>query len=148
MATAKDKEKKSGSEKLLKYMGSADARTFSKTDSFGGRLQGGLGVDLEFTVENNHVADVSDLDDDALELLMEEQERDGSGGFIPAFVEVTNKRKVPDNEWQKRWRPRNLPDPRNVSAVLGSDDEGVHTSGLGEGSTSTTGSGTGASTNP
>lgn len=142
-----DKEKadeKAGGTRLVKYMGSSDERNFKASDNFGGRLQGGLGQDLVFNEANNHVAEVN-LDPEAYELFMAQQERDGVGGFIPAFVDVTGKRKVPDNEWQKRWRPQGLTDARQTSAVVNTD-EAVSTSGIGEGSTSTTGAGTGAST--
>lgn len=112
------KGKKAGNVTTIKYMGSSDVRKLRASDDFGGRLQGGFGYDVEFSVANNHTVDFEGIDSDALELLLEEQERNGAGDFIPAFADVTDARRVPENEWQKRWRPRGLPSGRNAGAMV------------------------------
>jgi hypothetical protein len=142
-ADEEKKTKKGANVRTIKYMGSSDERYLNATDDFGGQLQGGLGADLAFTVENNHMADV-ELDEDALGLLLAEVERDGTGAFVPAFKDVTDMRKIPENEWQKRWRPRGLPDARAANAVV--NEPGVAPSGASvanAGTTATGGSGTG-----
>lgn len=102
----------------IKYMGSSDIRSFSANDNFGNRLQGGLGVDLEWNNQTGENPISVSLDQDALDLVMAEQERAGNGGFIPAFQDVTGMRKLPDSEWQKRWQPQGLPDARLGGSVV------------------------------
>lgn len=119
----KPKEKATPAVVRIKYMGASDSRTLSASDTFGDRVPDGLGVDLEFSEANGFIEEVEGLDPEILKLLLDEQyERDGTGDFIKAFKDVTDDRVVPDNEWQKRWRPRGLPNAREVRASVGGPD--------------------------
>lgn len=120
---AKTDEKKSASNVVrIKYMGASDTRQIPASDTFGGRVPDGIGVELEWSPENDHLLDIEGLEPEILELLLDQYERDGSGDFIPAFKDVTGTKTVPDNEWQKRWRPRGLPNAREVRASVGGPD--------------------------
>jgi hypothetical protein len=141
--------KKKGKAVLYKYMGGSNTRTIDAKSNFGGRLPDGIGVDLEWNEANGWVCDVSDVDEEARELLLSEQERAGDGGFIPAFQDVTGNKRMPDNVFQERWMPIPGGDARTVNAMVAG--ESVPTSGLGEASASSSGpgtttTGTGAST--
>jgi len=122
----KTDEKKSGVLRI-KYMGASDIRIIEADDTFGGRVPDGIGVRLEWNADksdpnfNDHLVEVEEgaIDPEVLDLLLSDQyERDGTGDFILAFKNVTTVKVVPDGEHAKRWRPRGLPDAREVKAVV------------------------------
>ena len=101
--------------RLLKYMGTADERTFAKSDDYGGQLPNGVGVNLKFSAENNWVVDADEvgLSSEVVEVMI-------ANGDVK---DVTEAKKVPLNEHQKMFLGmKGSEDQDDVLGVSDSDD--------------------------
>lgn len=81
-------------ERKVKYMGTSDVHTLEKGEDWDGRLAEGLKSDLVFDKSNKWTVDVSDLSDDAVELLLEDK---------ASFKDVTGLARIPSNAHQQMF---------------------------------------------
>jgi hypothetical protein len=124
--------------KLIKYMGAADERSISKSDTFGGRLSDGAGADLVWNRDNHFIVDAEELgmSDEAVDLLLEDAD----------FRDVTDLKRIPsnDNEVLFLGYPKSVEsDEGEVRAAAGG---GQGAGGTGGSSTAATGTTVGGST--
>ncbi len=80
----------------IKYLGSSHTRRLEKGENFGGRLAEPLSQDVEWTLDNGHLVDTSELglSDAALELLLEDED----------FKDVSDLQRIPTSLGQQLWR--------------------------------------------
>lgn len=83
-------------DRYIKAMGSSHVHILKAGEDFDGRFPDGLPEDLVFDQSNKWVINVGSLDPEAQELLAAD----------PSFLDVTGMKRVPDNEHQKMFHPR------------------------------------------